>query len=65
MSKRTIAWWVAAAVVVIFLLGIGPLGDYALLGGANALSFMTGVILLFVGAVAAMVALYWTSMARK
>ena len=65
MSKQSIAWWVAAAVLTIFLLGIGPLGDYASLGGANAVSLMTGIILLFTGAIAAAVALYWERTAQK
>ena len=65
MSKQAIAWWVAAAVAVIFLLGLSPLGDYAALGGANAVSFTTGVILLFIGAIAAIAALYWGRNARR
>jgi hypothetical protein len=61
MSKQSIAWWVAAAVAAIFLLGVGPVGNYGTLGGLNALTVMTGIILLFVGAIASIVALYWSS----
>ncbi len=60
MSKQTIAWWVAAAVAAIFLLGIGPVGSYASLGGAGTLSVITGITLLFIGAIAGMVGLYWS-----
>jgi hypothetical protein len=59
MSKKTIAWWVAASTAVIFLLGIGPLGSYSSLGDSGTVSFITGIALLFVGVVAAVVALYW------
>ena len=60
MSKKTIAWWVAASVLAIFLLGIGPLGSYGSLGDSNTVSVVTGLALLFVGAVAATVGLYWS-----
>ena len=59
MSKQTIAWWVAAAVAAIFLLGLGSLGSYSSLGGEAAVSLMAGIVLFFVGAIVSTVALYW------
>jgi hypothetical protein len=61
MKKQAVAWWVAVAVAAIFLLGAGPVGNYASIGGAGTLSLLTSISLLFVGAVASIVALYWST----
>ena len=57
--KQMVAWAVALAVVVIFLLGIGPLGNYSAFGASGIASILAGIGLFFVGAVAGIVAIYW------
>lgn len=57
--KQMVAWATVVAVVVIFLLGIGPLGSFAVLGASSVASILANIGLFFVGAVAAIVAIYW------
>ena len=57
--KKMIAWAVALAVAVIFLLGLGPLSDFAAFGASGVTGVLAGIGLFFVGAVAVVVAIYW------
>jgi hypothetical protein len=57
--KQMVAWAVALAVVVIFLLGLGPLGNFSIFGVSGAAGILAGIGLFFVGAVAAVIAIYW------
>lgn len=59
MNKQTVAWWVAGAVVTLFLLGIGPLAGFAALGADSVAGLLINLGLFFVGVVAAIVAIYW------
>ena len=57
--KQMVAWAVALAVLVLFLLAMGPLGNFAAFGASGIASIITGVCLFLVGGVAAVVAMYW------
>ena len=57
--KQMIAWAVALAVVVIFLLGLGPLGNYSVFGASGVAGILATIGLFFVAGVAAVVAIYW------
>ncbi len=57
--RKWLAWAVALAVVVIFLLGLGPLANLAAFGLTAVASIFACIALFFIGAVAAVVAIYW------
>jgi hypothetical protein len=57
--KRMVAWAVALAVLVIFLLGLSPLGNLSVFGISGVAGILAIIGLFFVGAVAAVVAIYW------
>jgi hypothetical protein len=54
-----LAWAAALAVIVIFLLGLSPLGDLKNLGTLGFTSILYGFGLVCVGVVAVVVAIYW------
>ena len=58
-NKVLAAWAVALATVVVFLLGLSPIGNFAEFGTGGIASILFGVALLLVGVIAAVVAYYW------
>lgn len=59
MGNQAIGWWVAAAVVLLFLLGLGAVSAYTALVRSSVAGLITSLTILFVALVAATVALYW------
>ncbi len=57
--RKWLVWAAALAVVVIFLLGLGPLGNFSVFGLDASTSILASIGLFFVGVVAAVVAIYW------
>ena len=57
--KQVVAWAVALAVVVIFLLGLGPLGNIAVFGISGVAGILATIGLFFIGGLAAIIAIYW------
>jgi len=57
--RQLVAWTVALAVVVIFLLGLGPLGNFSAFGASGIAGILANIGLFFVGGVAVVVAIYW------
>jgi hypothetical protein len=51
-----VAWAGVLAVAVILLLGLGPHGNFAVLGASGTAGILAGIGLFFVDAVAAVVA---------
>jgi hypothetical protein len=57
--KQMVVLAAVLAVAVIFLLGLAPMGSIAVFGASGVTGVLTGISILFVGAVAAMIAIYW------
>ena len=64
-NKRMAAWAVALSAVVVFLLGLSPIGNFAEFGTGGIASILLGVALLLVGVIAAIVAYYWGAEPEK
>jgi hypothetical protein len=58
-TKRMVAWVTALAVLVIFLLGVGPLGNYSIFGASGITGILANIGLFCVGGIAVVVAIYW------
>ena len=60
MRRQSIQWWVAGAVAVLFLLGLGSLSNQATLGVNPVAGLLISLVILFVAVVAAAVAVSWS-----
>lgn len=58
-TKQMVAWAVVLAVVVLFFLGLGPLGNFAQFGASVIAGILATIGLFTVGGIAAVVAIYW------
>jgi hypothetical protein len=58
-NKKMIAWTVVLAVAGIFLLGLGPLGNFWVFGASGVVGILATIGFFFVAGVAAVVAIYW------
>lgn len=60
MNNRQMAGWSAMlAVLVVFLLSITVLGNMRFFGVSGSVAVITGIGILFVGVLAAVVGIYW------
>lgn len=60
MNNRQMAGWSAMlAVLVVFLLSITVLGNVRFFGVSGSVAVITGVGILFVGVLAAVIGIYW------
>lgn len=57
--KSLIAWTVVLAVVVIFFLGLGPVGNFSVFGASGIAGILATLGFFFTAGVAAVVAIYW------
>lgn len=57
--KTLIAWAVVLAVLVIFFLGLGPVGNFSVFGASGIAGILATLGFFFTAGVAAVVAIYW------
>jgi hypothetical protein len=57
--KTLIAWTVVLAVLVIFFLGLGPVGNFSVFGASGIAGILATLGFFFTAGVAAVVAIYW------
>ena len=57
--RQTIAWAVAFAVLVIFFLGLGPVGNFSVFGASGIAGILATLGFFFIAGIAAVVAMYW------
>ena len=57
--KTLIAWAVVLAVLVIFFLGLGPVGNFSVFGASGIAGILATLGFFFIAGVAAVVAIYW------
>jgi len=58
-TKTLVAWAVVLAVLVIFLLGLGPVGNFSVFGASGIAGILATLGFFFTAGVAAVVAIYW------
>ncbi len=58
-TKTLVAWTVVLAVVVIFFLGLGPVGSFSVFGASGIAGILATMGFFFTTGVAAVVAIYW------
>lgn len=57
--KTLVAWAVVLAVLVIFFLGLGPVGNFSVFGASGIAGILATLGFFFIAGVAAVVAIYW------
>jgi hypothetical protein len=57
--RQMVAWAVVLAVVVLFFLGLGPVGNFSLFGASGIAGILVTLGFILVAGVAAVVAIYW------
>jgi hypothetical protein len=64
MNKQSIVWWVAAAVAVIFLMALIPLGNHDYFQQSSVVGLIYALGWVMVASIAAMVAIYWVKSSK-